>query len=94
MKTITKRQRQRLEAALRAKIRHYEKCMALMPSLDAEVFAAGMSLVGNNHMGLVNWLCTPARSLGYKVPLVAARTAKGRRTVINILGALDDGGYL
>jgi uncharacterized protein (DUF2384 family) len=93
MKPISARQRRRLVAALTAKIRHYERCLKLLPRVDAEVLEIGFELF-SNELGLALWLCEPARALGGKIPLRVMRTARGRKEVVNILGAIAHGTYL
>lgn len=93
MKTISQYQRRQMEAALKAEIRRYQKSLPLMASLDVEIYAAGRELFAND-AGLALWLCDPARALGWKIPLLVARTKSGRKQVINILMALVHGVFL
>jgi len=80
-------------AALRAEIRHYERCLARIRSLHPDVFAAGMDLF-EDEAALALWLCQPARALAGKIPIFQSRTKSGRTSVIQILRAIDHGVYL
>lgn len=91
--TDPKHRRRRMAVALRREIRHYEKCLLLLPSLNAEVVAAGMEMF-EDEQSLVLWLCEPVPALGGKVPLFVASTKTGRKQLLSVLGAMADGGYL
>lgn len=80
-------------AAIDAKIRHYQRCRPLFRFLDHEVYDAGRDIFSDT-AALTEWLCNPARALGYKVPLRVMRTARGRRQVLQCLLAIAHGGYL
>jgi uncharacterized protein (DUF2384 family) len=83
----------RLTAALNSQIRHYERCRQLLPQVDEEVWAVGLELFVDEG-ALARWLCEPARSLGGQVPLLALRTARGRKLVAGILRGLAHGNIL
>lgn len=85
--------RRRLTAALKSEIRHYERCLPKLANLDADVLSAGMEFFEDSE-SLALWLCSPARALGGKVPILAARTKAGRKQVASILRALEGGAYL
>jgi uncharacterized protein (DUF2384 family) len=93
MNTISPAQQRRLTAAVRAQIKHYERCGKLLLRVDAEVLAAGRDLF-KEESGLVLWLCEPAHSLGGKLPLHVMRTAAGRKLVAGILRSIAYGNYL
>lgn len=40
------------------------------------------------------WMQMPQVAFGETIPLELCRTAAGRRKVMNVLGAIEDGGYL
>lgn len=80
-------------AGLQKEIRHYQRCARLLDRVDHDVFSAGMAMF-ENETALALWLCTPAHSLGGKVPLDFMQSAKGRRRVASILRAIDEGVYL
>lgn len=90
---ITARQLRRLEATIDVKLREYQRMRLLLCNVDQEVFKAGIQLF-QSEAGLALWLCAPALALGGKTPLRVMRTAKGRKTVASILGAISQGGYL
>lgn len=85
--------RLRMERAINAKIRHYQRCQPLFRFLDREVYDAGRDIFSDD-AALAEWLCEPARALGYKVPLQVMRTARGRRQALQCLLAIGGGGYL
>lgn len=89
---ITPVQHRRLEAALAAQIRHYDRCRARLHRIDQEVLRAGVSCFGSE-TALAGWLCEPAVGLGGKVPLQVMRTAKGRKDVAILLRRIDYGVY-
>ncbi len=61
--------------------------------MDHEIYNAGLDLFAND-IALAEWLCEPARALGYKVPFRVMRTARGRRQVLNTILAIEHGVYL
>ena len=93
MKTISSRQRRRLEAGIKAQIKRYQRCLELIPRVNPEVFSSGMDLF-EAEAPLSLWLCEPAWALGGKTPLHVMRTAKGQKCVANILGAIEHGVFL
>lgn len=82
-----------MEAAIDIKIRHYQRCRKLIRYVDRETYNAGRDLFSSDTV-LAEWLCEPARALGYKVPLRVMRTATGRRQVLQIICAIEHGVYL
>jgi len=90
--TITSRQRRRLQAGIRAEIRRYQQCLKRIDSVNAEVFAAGMTFF-TTEADLALWLCAPARLLGGEVPLKVVRTGKGRQRVVMALTQIAHGVY-
>jgi hypothetical protein len=90
---ITAPQRRRLEAGLKLQIRLYQQCLNLLPALNVEVYLAGMELFATE-AALALWLCAPARAFAGKLPIRVARTAKGRKRVANLLGALAHGVFV
>jgi uncharacterized protein (DUF2384 family) len=94
MKSILESQQyRRLEIAIDAQIRKYIRYRKQLHVVDAATCAAGMSCFGSE-AALIQWLCEPARALGWKVPLTVMRTATGRQKVTGILVAIDRGVYL
>lgn len=91
--TITAQQRRRLDMGISNQVRQYERCRRQLRYIDKDIFETGMQ-VFNSETALALWLCEPARALGGKIPLLVMRTAKSRKTVANILGAIIHGGYL
>ena len=91
--TEPKKHRRRMVTAIKKQIRHYEKCLPLLATLDTEIYATGQELFTDD-VGLALWLCAPARALNGEIPLFVARTEAGRKQVLNILTALVHGGYL
>ncbi len=90
---ITERSFRRMEACLRAEIRHYEQCLALIRSLPPEVLIAGRELF-RDERALALWLCEPVHALGGRVPLFHLRSATQRAQVVNLLRALVNGTIL
>jgi uncharacterized protein (DUF2384 family) len=82
-----------MEAAFDVKLRHYRRCRKLFRYMDREVYDAGRDIFPDDTT-LAEWLCEPARALGYKAPLNLMRTKQGRRHVLNHLLAISNGGYL
>lgn len=83
----------RMEAAIDVKIRHYQRCRKLFRYVDRELYNAGRDFFQSD-TALAEWLCEPARALGYKIPLRVIRTATGRRQVLQIIAAIEYGVYL
>ena len=83
----------KMRAAIAKEIRRYERCARLLVRVDPDVFSAGIGWL-ECESALVQWLCTPARALGDKVPLDVMRSLKGRKQVAQIMRALDQGTYL
>lgn len=92
-RTISSRQRRRLEAAIVATIRRYRRGLKSVPGLDQEVYSVGMELF-EDESSLASWLCEPARAMGDKVPLDVMRLKKGREKVVSILRSIAQGNYL
>jgi hypothetical protein len=90
---ITVRQQRLMRAGIQAEVRHYQRCMALLPHLPAEVLIAGLEYC-DNEAGVAVWLCQPALSLGGKIPLKVAQSPAGAHKVAQILLAIADGGYV
>lgn len=90
---LTVQQRQRLDAGIRKKIRHYQRCLILVRDVDSTVFQAGMELF-HSESALAEWLSEPTRALGDKIPLAVMRTASGRARVSDLLRAISQGNYL
>lgn len=90
---VAERSLRRMEASLRAEIRHYEQCLPLLETLPPEVFLAGKELFADEGQ-LALWLCEPARALGGRVPLRHLSTAAERRRVVRILEAITHGTIL
>jgi uncharacterized protein (DUF2384 family) len=86
-------QQRRLKRSIEAKVRHYERCLAELGRVSAEVYQAGIELFESED-ALAQWLCEPAPALGRRYPLQVMATAKGRSEVARILRALDRGAYL
>lgn len=84
------RQRRRMVTGIRATIRHYQRCLKLVNLVDRNVFTAGM-MVFSTEPAFALWLCEPAALLGGEVPLLTARTARGRRRVVIALNRLAYG---
>jgi uncharacterized protein (DUF2384 family) len=81
---------QRMIAELKLQIRLYEKCLPKLASLDAEVVRAGMELF-EDELAFALWLCTPAPTLGGRIPVFHLQTKVQRAKVINTLRALAHG---
>lgn len=75
---------------LRRHIRHVNCCIRLLHYVDLRVYEAGRAIFASD-AGLALWLCDPAPALKGMVPLVCMRSAKGRRSVGNLLTALAHG---
>jgi uncharacterized protein (DUF2384 family) len=90
---VSKSVRRRLEAAGKAKIRHYRRCFTMLHRIDCDVLKAGLSLL-KNERGLVAWLSEPSPALDGKIPLDVMRTIKGRKDVADILRGLGHGNFL
>jgi uncharacterized protein (DUF2384 family) len=78
---------------INSRIRHYERCRKLFKYLDDEVYDVGRDLFLTD-AALAEWLCDPARALGYKVPIRVMRTVKGRRQVLEVLMGIAHGNVL
>ncbi len=91
--TFSRNQRRRLQRAIEAKVRHYERCLAQLGRVSPEVYETGMELFESEE-ALAQWLSEPAPSLGGRDPLRVMATTKGRSEVARILRALAHGTYL
>jgi len=74
----------------RRQVEHYNRCIKLLERVDEPIYRTGRDIFSSD-AGLADWLCTPARSLGGRVPLDVMRTAAGRVKVAEILTALAHG---
>jgi uncharacterized protein (DUF2384 family) len=90
---LSARQLDRLIEAVDKEIRKYERCRTLLHRVDAGVLEAGKGSF-DAEAGFTIWHCGPARALGGQIPLLAMRTAAGRRKVVGVLRALEHGVYL
>lgn len=79
-----------LEAGFTALIRHLQRCQRHSVHIDPEIYAAGRDLFTSDE-ALADWLSQPASALGGKVPILCARTQKGRRQVLQIIRAIEHG---
>jgi uncharacterized protein (DUF2384 family) len=91
--SLARRQYIRLEKAIDAQIRQYNRFRKQLHNVDAATYAAGMSCF-DSEAALAQWLCQPAPALGWKVPLMVMRTAMGRQKLSNLLTAIQHGVFL
>ena len=66
--------------------------LAVTPT-TSEVTKLAVKVLGME-MDAASWMQTPQRALGEQIPVELCRTARGRQKVQDVLGAIDDGGYL
>lgn len=82
-----------MKAALRREALRLLKQARLLDRVDRELWAAGRDVFLSD-AELALWLATPTRSLQYTTPLKLLRTDAGRVRVLNLIGAVGNGGYL
>ena len=56
-----------------------------------EIVDRAVAVLGSQRSATL-WMQTPQVALGEKIPLELCRTAAGRRKVMDVLGAIEDGG--
>jgi uncharacterized protein (DUF2384 family) len=80
----------RLSAGIRTQIKHYQRCLTLVRYVDEAVLSAGMDIFSSD-AALALWLCEPTETFRGKAPLLLARTAKGRKQIVNALRRIAAG---
>lgn len=90
LEPISPAQRERMVASVEAKIRHYQRCKALLGRIDEDVFHSGV-MAFDSEDAVVEWLCEPALSQGGEIPLDVMGTVEGRKKVAKSLRAIAHG---
>lgn len=63
-------------------------------SQHTDLLAFAKKVFENDKAFSIEWLKSPQRALGGKIPIEYADTESGKETVKNILGAIDHGVFL
>lgn len=70
-----------------------QRLVVLLQNIDIEVVVAAVNGFGS-HIGAGRFLTSPARGLGYKIPVEVANTPEGKAKVLTLIRQIDYGVYL
>jgi uncharacterized protein (DUF2384 family) len=85
--------RRRVATEMDAWLAQQQRLTLLLENADPEVIAAAVDCFGS-HIGAGRFLTSPARGLGYKIPVEIANTPEGKAKVLTLIRQIDYGVYL